>query len=75
MSVKYLPDPAAIVAKFDEGRDPYPVRLVVRMSDGRTVKYVRDIEQPHPSFLKVMDGLTRGYPKFGKHEKRSDINV
>ena len=72
MAVKYLPV-NAIVSKFDPSFDPYPERLEIKMSDGRTVSYVRDVQQPHPCFLKVMESLTRGYPKYGKHERRSEF--
>jgi len=49
----------------------YPDVIRVPMSDGKVVKYVIDIEQPHPAFLESMRIIGRmavGYQK-GREKK------
>ena len=41
----------------------YPETIRVPMDDGHVVNYRIDIEQPHPSFVKAIDMIKRGYPK------------
>lgn len=55
--------------EWDAGRDPYPIRMAVKMEDGIWVKFVRDEQQPHPSFERAIN-IICGYPQRGKHERK-----
>ena len=56
---RVMPDPeslAEIRVRWDRKTKKYPF-LLVRMSDGTTVRYNPEAE--HPAFLKAMEGIRR----------------
>ena len=51
----------------------YPEIIKVPMSDGKVIKYVMDVDMPHPSFDAAIGNLRKmkvGYQYKGRHEKK-----
>ena len=56
--VRVMPLPK-VKGIWDHESSRYPDRINVPMSDGRVVKYVIDVEMPHPCFTAAMRNLER----------------
>ena len=60
--IRILADTKSITQHWERRSDPIPY-LMVRMSDGQTIRYNPEI--PHPGFTKAMqnlENLQAGYP-------------
>ena len=56
--IRVMPLPKVTgVGRHDVSR--YPDEIRVPMSDGRVVRYVMDVQQPHPCFEAAMKNLER----------------
>ena len=56
--VRVLPLPK-VSGTWEHDYSKYPETIRVAFSDGKTVKYRIDIEQPHPCFEAAMKNLER----------------
>ena len=65
-NIQALPLPKVHPIWEHPGISKYPETIRVSFSDGKTVKYIIDIEQPHPCFEAAMENIRNleGY----KHE-------
>ena len=64
--IRVLADTQNITQHWEHRGDPIPY-LMVRMSDGQTIRYNPEI--PHPGFVKAMDNIKNisvGYPADNK---------
>ena len=57
-SVQVLPLPK-VMPYWEHKHSRYPEVIKVSMSDGKVIRYVIDIEQPHPCFEAAMKNLER----------------
>ena len=60
--IRVIADTQSITQHWDHRANPIPY-LMVRMSDGQTIRYNPEI--PHPGFVKAIDiikKMTVGYP-------------
>ena len=67
--IRVLADTQNITQHWEHRGDPIPY-LMVRMSDGKTIRYNPEI--PHPGFVKAMDNIKNikvGYPAENKEAK------
>ena len=61
--IRVLPMPH-VLGKWEHDYSKYPETIIVSFSNGKTVKYRIDVQQPHPCFeaaienIKNMEGLT-----------------
>ena len=51
---RVLPLPK-VLGKWEHDDSKYPETIIVSFSNGKTVKYRIDVEQPHPCFLETME--------------------
>lgn len=56
--IRVMPLPK-VTGVWEHDASKYPDVIRVPMSDGRVVKYVIDVKQPHPSFEAAMKNLER----------------
>lgn len=56
--VRVLPLPQ-VLGEWEHDYSRYPETIRVSFSDGKTVKYRIDVQQPHPSFEAAMKNLER----------------
>ena len=65
-NIQALPLPKVHTIWEHPGISKYPETIRVSFSDGKTIKYIIDIEQPHPSCLAAIENIQKmeGY----KHE-------
>ena len=63
-NVRVLPKLPEMKAVWEHGWSEYPDIIYVPMSDGTTVRYVRDVAQPRPMLGKALDRFSAacGYP-------------
>lgn len=72
--IRVLPLPEVTgIWKHDTSK--YPDVIKVPMSDGKVIKYIIDIDLPHPSFTDAMENVRRmrvgyQYGYEGKHVKK-----
>ena len=50
---------AAVTPVRDRESSKYPDRIRLAMEDGKTLTYVLEVEQPHPSFVEAIECLDR----------------
>lgn len=51
-----------IHCEYERRDSSYPESVSIAMADGKVIKYTIDVKQPHPAFLKALDGIRKiGY--------------
>lgn len=68
--IRVIPTPH-VTGYWHHDYSEYPDEIKVKMADGVSVRYVRQIEQPHPQCQKAIDlirAMNTGYR--AKHEKK-----
>ena len=68
--IRVIPTPQ-VTGYWHHDYSEYPDEIKVKMADGHSVRYVRQIEQPHPQCQKAIDlirNMNTGYR--AKHEKK-----
>ena len=70
-AIRVIPTPQVTGYWHHESSD-YPDEIKVKMADGKSITYVRQIVQPHPQCAKAIDlirTMNTGYQ--AKHEKKT----
>lgn len=62
----------SVAAIWEHDSSDYPDLIKVPMEDGRIVSFRREMEMPHPSFVKAIGNIRTGYKLGyeGKHAKK-----
>lgn len=72
MSEQIKPLNHSVAAIWEHESSDYPDLIKVPMEDGNVVSFRREIEYPHPSFVKAIGNIRTGYKYgyVGKHVKK-----
>ena len=68
--IRVIPTPQ-VTGYWHHDYSDYPDEIKVKMADGKSITYVRQIVQPHPQCAKAIDlirAMNTGYQ--AKHEKK-----